>query len=147
MSQQVASSAAVGWEAPELVPVRMLNEYAYCPRLAYLEWVEGEFRDNLETREGTFAHRNVDRPGVRKGRRTKDETGTRRTGVVLGKRITWQRIVLRMRAMTPCRARRSRSHLLRCLTTLNPRPSMVPLSTLLLPLSAPPVLPPSTRGR
>ena len=28
---------------PELVPARMLNEYAYCPRLAYLEWVQGEF--------------------------------------------------------------------------------------------------------
>ncbi|MBW3597272.1 MAG: CRISPR-associated endonuclease Cas1 [Planctomycetes bacterium] len=40
----------------------MLNEFTYCPRLAYLEWVEGEFRENLETLEGTFAHRNVDRP-------------------------------------------------------------------------------------
>lgn len=55
-------SPAVGGDVPELIPVRMLNEYAYCPRLAYLEWVEGEFRDNLETRQGTFAHRNVDRP-------------------------------------------------------------------------------------
>lgn len=49
-------------EVPELIPVRMLNEFTYCPRLAYLEWVQGEFQDNLETREGTFAHRNVDRP-------------------------------------------------------------------------------------
>lgn len=46
----------------DLVPARMLNEFAYCPRLAYLEWVQGEFRDNLDTREGTFGHRNVDRP-------------------------------------------------------------------------------------
>ncbi|MDP1797731.1 MAG: hypothetical protein Q8K78_09630, partial [Planctomycetaceae bacterium] len=46
----------------ELVPARMLNEFTYCPRLAYLEWVQGEFRENLETREGTFGHRNVDRP-------------------------------------------------------------------------------------
>jgi CRISPR-associated protein Cas1 len=46
----------------ELLPARMLNEFAYCPRLAYLEWVQGEFRDNLETKEGTFGHRNVDRP-------------------------------------------------------------------------------------
>ncbi len=52
---------AVATEA-ELVPARMLNEFTYCPRLAYLEWVQGEFRDNLETREGTFGHRNVDRP-------------------------------------------------------------------------------------
>ena len=47
---------------PELVPARMLNEYAYCPRLAYLEWVQGEFSDNLDTVEGRFQHRRVDRP-------------------------------------------------------------------------------------
>ncbi len=27
-------------EVPELVPVRMLNEYAYCPRLFFLEWAD-----------------------------------------------------------------------------------------------------------
>jgi hypothetical protein len=26
-----------------LVPVRMVNEYVYCPRLAFLEWVDGGF--------------------------------------------------------------------------------------------------------
>jgi CRISP-associated protein Cas1 len=46
----------------ELMPARMLNEFAYCPRLAYLEWVQQEFRDNLETQEGTFGHRHVDQP-------------------------------------------------------------------------------------
>ncbi len=34
-----------------LLPARMVNEYQYCPRLAYLEWVQGEwsevFRDRL----------------------------------------------------------------------------------------------------
>ena len=48
-------------EVPELIPARMLNEFAYCPRLAYLEWVQGEFVDNLETIEGRFGHRRVDR--------------------------------------------------------------------------------------
>ncbi|RMF86479.1 MAG: CRISPR-associated endonuclease Cas1 [Planctomycetota bacterium] len=38
----------------------MLNEFCYCPRLAYLEWVQGEFTDNLDTREGRFVHRRVD---------------------------------------------------------------------------------------
>ncbi|NLE39526.1 MAG: CRISPR-associated endonuclease Cas1 [Pirellulaceae bacterium] len=38
----------------------MLNEFTYCPRLAYLEWVQGEFIDNLETLEGRFGHRRVD---------------------------------------------------------------------------------------
>lgn len=49
----------------ELVPARMLNEFAYCPRLAYLEWVQSEFEENLETREGTFGHRHVDRPSCK----------------------------------------------------------------------------------
>ena len=47
---------------PELVPARMLNEYAYCPRLAYLEWVQGEFADSVDTVEGRFQHRRVDQP-------------------------------------------------------------------------------------
>ncbi len=50
-----------GEEVPDLIPARMLNEYAYCPRLAYLEWVQGEFTDNEYTEDGRFAHRRVDR--------------------------------------------------------------------------------------
>jgi hypothetical protein len=49
-------------DVPDLVPVRMLNEFAYCPRLAYLEWVQGEWAHNLETLEGRFGHRRVDKP-------------------------------------------------------------------------------------
>ncbi|RLS53119.1 MAG: CRISPR-associated endonuclease Cas1 [Planctomycetota bacterium] len=45
-----------------LIPVRMLNEFTYCPRLGYLEWVQGEWAENIETLEGTFGHRNVDQP-------------------------------------------------------------------------------------
>lgn len=44
-----------------LIPVRMLNEYVYCPRLFYLEWVQGEFEHNYDTLEGKLVHRNVDR--------------------------------------------------------------------------------------
>ncbi|MFN5284173.1 MAG: Dna2/Cas4 domain-containing protein, partial [Planctomyces sp.] len=40
----------------------MLNEFTYCPRLGYLEWVDGEWAENLETMEGSFGHRRVDRP-------------------------------------------------------------------------------------
>lgn len=47
-------------EVPPLVPARMLNEHTYCPRLAYLEWVQGDFADNADTVEGRFHHRNVD---------------------------------------------------------------------------------------
>lgn len=47
-------------EMPPL-PVRILNEYVYCPRLAYLEWVQGEFADNADTVEGRSSHKRVDR--------------------------------------------------------------------------------------
>jgi len=48
-----------------LVPVRMVNEYVYCPRLAWLEWVHGEWADNADTQEGRAGHRRVDaRPGT-----------------------------------------------------------------------------------
>ena len=46
----------------ELVPARMLNEFAYCPRLSYLEWVQGEFEHSEDTLDGRFQHRRVDRP-------------------------------------------------------------------------------------
>lgn len=44
-----------------LLPARMLNEYAYCPRLAYLEWVQGEFAHSADTLDGAWKHRRVDR--------------------------------------------------------------------------------------
>jgi CRISPR-associated protein Cas1 len=46
-----------------LLPARMVNEYQYCPRLAYLEWVQGEWSDSSDTVEGRYAHRKVDKPG------------------------------------------------------------------------------------
>ncbi len=45
-----------------LLPARMLNEFAYCPRLAYLEWVQGEFADSADTVEGRLRHQRVDKP-------------------------------------------------------------------------------------
>ena len=50
---------------PDMIPVRMLNEFTYCPRLGYLEWVEGEWSSNVETMEGAFGHRRVDRPSTK----------------------------------------------------------------------------------
>lgn len=43
------------------IPARMINEYVYCPRLAYLEWVQGEWADSADTVEGRLRHRTVDR--------------------------------------------------------------------------------------
>jgi len=47
-------------EVPDLIPARMLNEFTYCPRLCYIEWVQGEFEDNADTVDGRFQHRRVD---------------------------------------------------------------------------------------
>ena len=62
MSSTVASNDLRLMDVPDLVPARMLNEFTYCPRLAYLEWVQGEFTHNLDTLEGRFGHRRVDEP-------------------------------------------------------------------------------------
>jgi CRISPR-associated protein Cas1 len=44
----------------DLLPARMVNEFVYCPRLFYLEWVEARFADNDDTRLGQQVHRKVD---------------------------------------------------------------------------------------
>jgi len=54
----VSSAHAV----PALVPARMLNEFAYCPRLAYLEWSQGEWEESADTVDGSRVHRRVDTP-------------------------------------------------------------------------------------
>ena len=46
---------------PALLPVRMLNEYAYCPRLFHFMHVEGRWADNIYTEEGREVHRRVDK--------------------------------------------------------------------------------------
>ena len=45
-----------------LLPARMLNEFAYCPRLFHLEWVQGEWRESAETLDGARVHQRVDAP-------------------------------------------------------------------------------------
>ncbi len=44
----------------EYLPARMLNEYAYCPRLFYLEHVDGLFVHNSDTVDGAAKHARVD---------------------------------------------------------------------------------------
>lgn len=62
-------------EEVDLVPARMVNEFIYCPRLAYLEWVQAEFATNAEVAEGRFLHRHVDRnQGVMPSTHELDET-------------------------------------------------------------------------
>src|SRR5450759_4286001 len=47
-------------ELPDYLPARMVNEYAYCPRLFFYEWVEGLFAESVDTVEGAIQHRRVD---------------------------------------------------------------------------------------
>ena len=45
---------------PDYLPARMLNEFVYCPRLFYYEWVESQFAHNVETVEGAIRHARID---------------------------------------------------------------------------------------
>ncbi len=47
-------------DTPDYLPARMLNEYVYCPRLFYYEWVESVFAHNRETVEGALRHAKLD---------------------------------------------------------------------------------------
>ena len=50
-------------DAP-LVPARMVNEFVYCPRLAYLMWGQAEWAETADTVDGRRVHTRVDRPGA-----------------------------------------------------------------------------------
>jgi CRISPR-associated protein Cas1 len=47
-------------ELPDYLPARMVNEFCYCPRLFFYEWVEGLFAESVDTVEGAIQHRRVD---------------------------------------------------------------------------------------
>ena len=50
-------------ETPQ-VPARMVNEFVYCPRLAYLMWTQAEWSETSDTVEGRRVHTRVDRPNT-----------------------------------------------------------------------------------
>lgn len=60
-SNRSAEFPADHFSTDEPMPARMLNEFVYCPRLFYLEHVEGLFAHNQFTVEGAERHRRVDR--------------------------------------------------------------------------------------
>ena len=47
------------------LPVRMVNEWVYCPRLAWLMHVEGEWADTEDTEHGRQVHTRADTPSGR----------------------------------------------------------------------------------
>ena len=62
-----ADPVAAAESVPPLVPARMLNEYAYCPRLFFLEWVDSLWASNADAAEGSRRHRRLDAGGQRHG--------------------------------------------------------------------------------
>lgn len=59
--QRTTSAPDAERDESEYLPARMLNEYAYCPRLFYLEHVDGLFAHNADTIEGVAKHTRVDK--------------------------------------------------------------------------------------
>lgn len=47
-----------------LVPARMVNEFVYCARLAYLMWRQSEWAETGDTVDGRRVHRRADRAGT-----------------------------------------------------------------------------------
>ncbi|MBL8234558.1 MAG: CRISPR-associated protein Cas4, partial [Bryobacterales bacterium] len=45
---------------PDYLPARMVNEFTYCPRLFFFEWVEGLFAESTDVVEGRFLHRRTE---------------------------------------------------------------------------------------
>src|SRR6266542_1496108 len=46
---------------PEYLPARMLNEFVYCPRLFFYEWVDAVFAHTADTIDGAQRHERHDR--------------------------------------------------------------------------------------
>ena len=57
------TSAATGDDLPPM-PVRRSQNYAYCARLFYYQWVEDLFVENANTVAGSATHRQVDKPSA-----------------------------------------------------------------------------------
>jgi CRISPR-associated protein Cas1 len=63
-SAQAECLGQVAHEPPPLMPVRRLQNYAYCPRQFYYQWVESVFLENADTTEGSAVHRQTDKPSA-----------------------------------------------------------------------------------
>lgn len=48
-------------DLPAYLPARMVNEFVYCPRLFFYEWVEGVFAHSADTIEGALRHEKLER--------------------------------------------------------------------------------------
>ncbi|MBI4867851.1 MAG: CRISPR-associated endonuclease Cas1 [Candidatus Wallbacteria bacterium] len=72
------NSSVLAGDSLELVPLRALNEFVYCPRLHHLMYVQGIFVQNADTIEGAAQHRRAEkrrpkRPRTRKQSEEKED--------------------------------------------------------------------------
>jgi len=70
----------------EPMPSRMLNEFVYCARLFYYEYVEGTFVENADTERGSALHVKVDKgrgdlPAARKAKGKPEEGKDSKSGL------------------------------------------------------------------
>ena len=49
---------------PELIPIRRIHNYVYCPRLMYFQFVENIFVYDSNVVAGEMTHKRVDKPTV-----------------------------------------------------------------------------------
>jgi CRISPR-associated protein Cas1 len=61
MSALPSLPVVVGRQLPDYLPARMVNEFVYCPRLFFYEFVDGLFRHSVDTVEGSIQHDRVDK--------------------------------------------------------------------------------------
>ena len=74
-------------EQPPLMPVRRLHNFVYCPRLFYLQWVEGVFVPNEDTVMGSAIHGRVDEPSRLRDELLADSGGTLRSVALSSERL------------------------------------------------------------
>lgn len=80
-------------ERPPLMPVRRLHNFVYCPRLFYLQWVEGIFVPNEDTVVGSAVHGRVDEPSKVRDELLAESGGTLRSVALSSERLRLTGIV------------------------------------------------------
>lgn len=69
------------------MPVRRLHNFVYCPRLFYLQWVEGVFVPNEDTVIGSAVHGRVDEPSKLRDELLADSGGSLRSVALSSERL------------------------------------------------------------
>ena len=59
-NKSIQAKGRVQVDLPDYLPARMLNEFVYCPRLFFYEWVESIFAHSADTVEGALRHEKLE---------------------------------------------------------------------------------------